>query len=401
MDDDRSAFDEIGAFYDTHPYPPPVADLSSSMRGWSATDSQRNDHFLHRPTLPFRDDPQILVAGCGTSQAARWAARRPAAWVVGIDVSPSSLEATRELAVRYGLDNLELRELPIEEVAALGRSFDQIVCTGVLHHLADPARGLRALRDVLSPQGALQLMVYGTYGRVGVSMLRDYARMLGIEATHDEIAGLRRVLREIPLGHPMSHVLRNSPDFSDPDALADALLNPRETSYTVPELFALFESSGLRFARWVRQAPYRPSCGIMADLPHADRISAMTDSDQYAAMELFRGTIVRHSLIGYRDDSPFPSPVIDWAGQGWRSFVPSVLDTVVVVDSGLPRGAAAAVINRAHIDSDLICFLDASELAVFAAIDGVTASGAISGASPQLLERLWMHDLIVIDASAV
>lgn len=396
--EEMAASDEIRDFYDSHPYPPPVPDLSSSLAGWADSAAQRADHFLHWPTLPFRDDPLILVAGCGTSQAARWAARRPGATVVGIDVSPSSLQATRELVTRHDLANLELEELPIEEVGSLGRSFDQIVCTGVLHHLADPGRGLRALRDTLAPQGALQLMVYGTYGRVGVSMMRDYARLLGVTATQADIAGLTRVLREIPLGHPMSHVLRNSPDFSDPDALADALLNPRETSYTVAELFTLVDRSGLRFARWVRQAPYRPRCGIMGDLPHAAAISELDEAAQFSAMELFRGTMVRHSLILYRDDSSFPSPVIDWGGAGWRSFVPMVPATVVVIDSGLPAGAAGAVINRAHVDRDLVCFLGPSELAAFAAIDGQTEWGAIPGASRQLLERLWMHDLVVIDA---
>lgn len=391
--------DEIAVFYDSHPYPPPVSDLSSSLAGWADSAAQRADHFLHWPTLPFRDDPLILVAGCGTSQAARWAARRPGSTVVGIDVSPSSLQATRELATRHDLDNLELKELPIEEVAALGRSFDQIVCTGVLHHLADPGLGLRTLRDTLSPQGALQLMVYGTYGRMGVSMMRDYSRLLDLTATEDDIAGLMRVLREIPLGHPMSHVLRNSPDFSDPDALADALLNPRETSYTVPELLDLVERAGLRFARWIRQAPYRPHCGIMGDLPHADAISKLDETAQFSAMELFRGTMLRHSLILYREDSSFPSPLIGWGDDDWRSFVPMVPATVVVIDSGLPAGAAGAVINRAHVDRDLVCFLDGSELAALAAIDGHTEWGVIPGASPQLLERLWMHDLVVIDAS--
>ena len=52
-------------------------------------------------------------------------------------------------------------------------TFDQIVCTGVLHHLADPDVGLSALRSVLKPDGAMQLMVYAPYGRTGIYMLQD------------------------------------------------------------------------------------------------------------------------------------------------------------------------------------------------------------------------------------
>ena len=43
----------------------------------------------------------------------------------------------------------------LEDVGTLGSSFDLIVCTGVLHHLVYPDAGMRALRFVLKPEGAL------------------------------------------------------------------------------------------------------------------------------------------------------------------------------------------------------------------------------------------------------
>ena len=88
---------------------------------------------------------------------------------------PASI-TPQQLKRKYNLTNLETRQLPIEGAAALGRSFDLIVCTGVLHHLADPDAGLRALRSVLKPEGAMYLMVYAPYGRTGVYMLQDYCR---------------------------------------------------------------------------------------------------------------------------------------------------------------------------------------------------------------------------------
>lgn len=368
------------------------------MAGWDDA-RRRIEHFRHWPSVTLRDDRSILIAGCGTSQAARWAARYPAARVMGIDVSPASLEAEQRLIERHQIENLELRELPIERVGTLGRSFDQIVCTGVLHHLADPPDGLRALREVLTPDGALQLMVYARYGRFGITMIQDYVRRLGLEATPEDIDSLIAVLRELPLGHPLSHLLRNTPDFTNRDALADALLNPREQTYTVPELFDLLEVGGLRFARWVRQAPYRPQVGIMGDLAHREPMASMDEVGQFAAMELFRGTIVRHSLIAYTAESTLPRTPVHWTGDDWRAYVAMVPPTVVVVEDRLPSGMAAAVINRAHIDRDLVCFLDAEELTVFRAIDADTPLTDVAGATPRLFERLWMHDLVMIDAT--
>ena len=271
-----AAGDAIADFYQRHPYPPPVESLDDTPGGGTRDElRRRQDHHLLWPTIPYRDDHTILVAGCGTSQAARYASRFPRATVVGIDVSQSSIDATRRLVDRHDITNLELRRLAIEDVATLGRSFDHVVCTGVVHHLADPGAGLAALCGALTPTGAMHLMVYASTGRVGVSMIQDYCRRVGVEPTADGIAGLVATLREMPTGHPMSHLLRTTPDFQHDDALADALLNPREVSYTVPELLDLVAAAGLRFSRWLRQAPYRPQCGAISQTPHAASISAL------------------------------------------------------------------------------------------------------------------------------
>ena len=387
--------DEIADFYERHPYPPPIDDLGPEIDAWIDGSRRRVEHARMWPTLPSRDDHAILVAGCGTSQAARYAVRYPRANVVGIDVSPSSLAATQRLSERHGLSNLELHQLPIEEVASLGRTFEHIVCTGVLHHLANPATGLQALRDVLAPDGALRFMLYASYGRYGVYLVPDYCRRLGVTPTPDEIADLIATLRELPTGHPLSHLLRNTPDFHDDDALADALLNPRDRSYTVPELLDLVDTAGLQFGRWVHQAPYLPSCGALTETPHGRRIAAMALPDQFAVVELFRGTMQRHSAIVYRDDSPLPS--FDW--DRWRSFVPNRPDTVLSVEERLPPNVAAALINQAHVDRDLVMFVSASEKRVFEQIDGRTTLGTISGASLEFARRLWWHDLAVISAT--
>jgi SAM-dependent methyltransferase len=267
--------DAIEAFYDRHPYPPPVAELRPA--GDAAA---RAAHHLIWPGRPMDSVGSVLVAGCGTSQAVRHALRRPAARVVGIDVSAESLEHARALAERHEVTNLELHRLPIEEVAALGERFDHVVCTGVLHHLADPALGLRALRAVLAPGGALTLMVYARYGRTGVYLLQDYCRRLGVGTSSHELAELIATLREIPLGHPLSRLLRESRDFESDDALADALCNPRDRAYSVPALLELIADAGLRFGRWERQAPYLPDCGAISETPHAARIADLPPAEQ-------------------------------------------------------------------------------------------------------------------------
>ena len=124
----------VSAFYERHPYPPPVDSLERHRERWN-DDRRRADARLFWPDEPYRDDRSILVAGCGTSQAAKYAVAWPRAKVTGIDVSISGIEHTEKLKQKYQLDNLDVRQLPVERAAELGRGFEHVVCTGVLHHL--------------------------------------------------------------------------------------------------------------------------------------------------------------------------------------------------------------------------------------------------------------------------
>jgi SAM-dependent methyltransferase len=389
--------DPIAAFYDRHPYPPPVAELGTAADVAGDRHAARVAHHLVWPGRPPGSVRSVLVAGCGTSQAVRHALRHPGARVVGIEVSPRSLDHAGALAARHGVGNLDLQLLPIEHVADLGQRFDHVICTGVLHHLADPLTGLSALRAVLAPGGAITVMVYAPYGRVGVYLLQDYCRRLGVGTSPEELAGLVATLRELPLAHPLSRLLRETRDFADDDALADALCNPRDRAYPVAELFELLAAAGLRFGRWERQAPYRADCGTISETPHAARIAALPTSEQYALVELFRGTMTRHTAIAF-DAADAEVGVLDFSGDIGR-WIPLSAPTAVAVTERLPPGAAAALINRAHVDPDLVMFVDPAQFEIFRAIDGRRNIGELGPGGAALVERLWRHDLVVCDTT--
>jgi SAM-dependent methyltransferase len=403
--------EQVQDFYDRYPYPPPVESLDQYRRAWQDQRKRRADYHLFWPDRSYKEDYSVLIAGCGTSQAAKHALRWPAAQVTGIDLSMTSVRCTEELKRKYNLTNLQVYQLPIDRVTELRTTFDQIVCTGVLHHLADPDAGLAALRGVLKPDGAMHLMVYAPYGRTGIYMLQEFCRRVGIRATNEGIGDLISVLRALPPGHPLETVLREAPDFQQETALADALLHPQDRAYSVPQLFAFIERGGLTFGRWVRQAPYSPRCGVMARLPQALRMEGLSPAEQFAAAELFRGTMVRHSVIVYRDDRPSTSQPITFAGETWLRYVPIRMSETICVQERLPSGAAAVLINQNHTHTDLLMTINPTEKRMFDAMDGKRSIGDIlettlpsSRGERQLdartfFERLWWHDQVVFDAS--
>jgi SAM-dependent methyltransferase len=400
--------EEVREFYEKMPYPGPVADLGRNSH-WDPERRRANFH-LTWPTGRPRAGLEILVAGCGTSQAARYAFREPEARVTAIDVSETSLRHTRDLQRKYNLENLELHRLPIEGVAELGRSFDLVVCTGVLHHLPDPEFGLRSLREILNPNGAMRLMVYAPYGRAGVYMMQEYCRLLEIHTTETELRNLDATLEALPRDHPISSVLRRAKDFRRPEAMADALLHPQDRAYTVPEMYEWLDRCGMSFGRWIEQAPYLAQCGVLASSPHALRLASLPSRPQHAAAELFRGTMVSHSFIAYRDDRADQSQPITFAGDGWRDYIPITLPWTVCIRERLPPGCVAVLINKSHTFTDLILTVDSFEDRLHGAIDGKRTLAEIlqlasqdgNGEQRQALsffERLWQYDQVVFDAS--
>jgi len=402
--------ERVRDFYDDHPYPPPVESLERYQCRWQDPQRLRADFHLYWPGREYREDQSILIAGCGTSQAVKHALRWPGAQVTGIDCSATSIRHTERLKKQHGLKNLQARQIAIQDVSALGMSFDQIVCTGVLHHLEDPEAGLIALRTVLKPQGAMQLMVYAPYGRAGIYMLQEFCRRVGIRATRTGIRDLIRALCALPAGHPLQAILTQAPELRSEAALADAMLHPQDRAYSVPQFFDLIENAGLAFGRWLRQAPYSLHCGIISQLPQVAEIAHLPWREQCAAIELFRGTMSRHSAVIYPNDYSGGSSSINFWGDDWLQYVPMRMSDTICVQEQVPSGASAVLINRTHTYKDLFVTMSPAENKFFDAIDGQQTIGEILdgtlsatdsarriGLARSFFERLWWHDQVVFE----
>jgi SAM-dependent methyltransferase len=394
--------DPIGDFYTTHPYPPPLESLDRAIALWQDPNVHRAEFHLLWPNKEYRADFDVLVAGCGTWQAAKFALCHPSARVVAIDISPTSLEHTEALKQKYNLTNLETRQLPIESAGDLDQRLDLIVSTGVLHHLADPDAGLRALRSLLSTDGVMYLMLYAPYGRAGVYMLREYCHRLGVETTPQEINDLTQVLRMIPQHHPLVSMMRGAREGLDAKALVDALLNPRDRTYSVPQLFDFVERNDLQFARWYWQAAYSPRCGAIADTPHASRLAALSERDQFTQMELWRGLMNNHDFIVQGSDAK----KVSFKGDDYLRYVPIRRAWTICVEKQVPPGAAGVLLNQTHTFDDLFLPVNEIEKQMYNAIDGqrniseiVEAVKYSSPLARDCFEKLWWYDQAVFDIS--
>jgi tRNA (mo5U34)-methyltransferase len=88
----------------------------------------------------------VLDVGCNAGFFAIKMKQRGAARVVGVDSDPRYLAQARFAAEVMGVD-LELRQMSVYDVAAIGERFDLVLFMGVLYHLRHPLLALDLLRD--------------------------------------------------------------------------------------------------------------------------------------------------------------------------------------------------------------------------------------------------------------
>ena len=110
--------------------------------------------------------PAILIAGCGTGRhSIETASRFSNCHVTAVDLSLASLAYAWRKTNELGLDNLSYLQADILQLHQIGKEFDIIESSGVLHHMDKPMAGWRVLVDLLKPSGLMKIGLYSELAR--------------------------------------------------------------------------------------------------------------------------------------------------------------------------------------------------------------------------------------------
>jgi SAM-dependent methyltransferase len=320
-DDPRA--DVVSSQYERWRYPQPIQELE----GWAGSNWEWFDpvhaHRILWPDREYKPDLDILIAGCGTNQAAIFAYTNPAARVVAVDISQPSLDHQQYLKDKHGLWNLELHRLPIEELPTLELDFDLIVSTGVLHHLADPLVGMETLADRLRRNGALAVMLYAKYGRIGVEMLESVFRDMGLHQDDTSVQIVKETISVLSPDHPIHSYMKLARDLQSSDAaLVDTFLHGRQRSYTVEECVDLVTSAGLVFQGWLLKAPYYPHDLFEPPSGVYPALNGLPEAKLWSVMERVQTLNACHFFMARRPERPKESYTIDFSTVDSLDYVP-------------------------------------------------------------------------------
>ena len=232
--------------YEENPYP-----------RWGAADPPGQplsfDNYLRRrlPASPFRnlDKAQIdvLVAGCGTGQHAIETAQRfSGANVLAVDLSPTSLAYAVRKTRAFGCGQISYAQADILALGSIGRSFDLIEASGVLHHLADPLAGWRVLLSLLRPGGFMTIGLYSEIARAHIVEARAFIAEQGYQPTGEDIRRCRQELMSSDHGRRFQTIAASG-DFFSMSGCRDLLFHVQEHRFTIPQLAAFLAENNLAF----------------------------------------------------------------------------------------------------------------------------------------------------------
>ena len=193
----------------------------------------------------FFNEPEILIAGCGTGQQALLYSSYKDAKIHAVDLSRESLAYAIRMAKDKNIKNINFYHLDLLDLELLNKKFDIIISTGCLHHMEKPEDGLESLVNVLKPQGLIYLGLYSKRARSEIEWIRKYIQKKKIDFTEDNI----RVFRTKILNskNKKFQFIKDLFDFFSLSNFRDLLFNYTEHTYDFIKIKELLESKKLNF----------------------------------------------------------------------------------------------------------------------------------------------------------
>ena len=272
ISDERSM--AVRSRYEATPLPrwvlSPVRTQRATLGAWLG------DLFSHLPAAEMRYfDPTaslaVLDAGCGTGRGTVGVATRFAnAQILAVDLSGASLASARRRTEEIGLKNISYAQADILQLGGLGRQFDFVECTGVLHHLSDPAAAWQVLAGLTKPGGYMLMGLHSRLGRRHLEAVRAFATERSYGTGVAELRRFRADIRALPSDHPVRSALDADEMFYNLGMLGDLFSGMSDHAFTIPEIGALLEQTGLEFCGFMTDAEslvgFRERFGPQTDL---------------------------------------------------------------------------------------------------------------------------------------
>ena len=307
MSDSQAINNAVAQLYNTYPFPPdPLTDDTPPGYNWRW--NWITAYNFCTGQKPPRQDIRILDAGCGTGSGTDYLIHlNPEAEIVAVDLSEKALAVAQERCQRSGViakhsKSVTFHNMKLEDAGDLPGEFDFINCVGVLHHLPEPDKGIKALAKKLAPGGLLHIFVYAELGRWEISLMQKAIALLQGDKRGDYRDGVK-VGREIFANLPETNRIlqqekaRWSLENHRDEAFADMYVHPQEIDYNVETLFELIDASGLEFVGFSNPKFWELERIIGESDELMTRAQDLSDRELYRLIELLDPTATHYEFF--------------------------------------------------------------------------------------------------------
>ena len=235
--------------YNNYIYPKPTENLSEEWIKKNRFQICDPNYCWHRlwPEKPYSSKRlDILIAGCGSDQAAILAKCNPNHNFVGIDLSENSLKHEKKLIQENKIDNLKLFRDDFRSVKFKNK-FDYIISSGVIHHLDDPGTGLKYFYENLKDEGVIYIMVYGDKKSYATNQVKQLFKKLSLKQNQESISFVMNTVNRLNNLHPAKIFAETEikQDLSHPSGVVDFFLHKKENFFSIKELVKLLNKNKL------------------------------------------------------------------------------------------------------------------------------------------------------------
>jgi SAM-dependent methyltransferase len=233
--------------YNNFIYPDPIVDIDQEFIDPKRHYYDDPTYYWHKiwPEKSFSDKKlEILIAGCGTNQAAVLAKCNPNHSFVGIDLSENSINHHKKLIKKHSIKNIEVICNDFRDVS-FDKKFDLIISQGVIHHLDDPGSALKYFNENLSSKGVLSLMVYGDKITGPMNELKNIFSKLELNQSKESATIIRDFFNNFKKDHPASIFYHQSVDSRFDAGIIDFILHKSEKFFSIKNLIKLLANNNL------------------------------------------------------------------------------------------------------------------------------------------------------------
>lgn len=326
-----SASERALSLYEALPYPNvPLSQTARNALPEMFKMSYTTAQYLRTHTIVPPEGKVLLNAGCGSGwETLMMAEANPGAQIVACDLSPASVKLTEERLRHHGFTDAEFYVLNLLELERLGIQFDFISLNDVLYLLEDPTEGLRAMKNVLKPDGIIRANLHSRHQRQVFFRLQeafqkvgqfDVPPAVGAQNVREFMGSLREEVAQA--------VLWNPANYAEDAAIMNNYLLSNDKGFTIPDLFRMLQQAGLSFLSLVDRPDWSVE-SLFKEVPEfvRQRLATLSIMERLHLYELLRPV---HRLIDFWAEHAGSSPVLPWSDEDWLSgsvqFNPLLMD---------------------------------------------------------------------------